>query len=351
MNEILRFLSANKDKTYSDVHIEQGKPMRFRTPNGWEDAGFGIVSDEHLVGFLGKVDNFWKHALQKKETMNVSLDLANVERDTFGRFRCCVYTIDSGRRIAASLRRIHPEPMSLEETGVPALVTSFVNAPKGMLLVTGPTGSGKTTTIMSLLSRILSRRNVHVVTIEDPVEYVLAPGAGIVSQREVKIDTLSFSDGLKDALRQRPDVIMVGEVRDPETAVTALRAAESGHFVVATVHARSAIGALQKMQTLAGEDAYVGSSIVGVLAQVLLPAMDGSQFVMAPEFIHLNDPDIQAKVNQCKWDGVEEILKRGDKGCISQGASLANLIRRGAIKKEDALLAAYDVQNLARSVQ
>lgn len=353
MNEIFRFLaSAAQKQEFSDAHIEQGRLLRLRIPSGWVDAGFGVVEDEHLKPFLQSVDKFWNQRLKSGATLNVSFDLADAQLgpELSGRFRCCVYNVDSGRRIAASLRRIKDSPLPLEQVGTPPIVASFASAPRGMLLVTGPTGSGKTTTLMSLLARILSMRPVHVVTIEDPVEYLLPPGDGIVSQREVGVDTPSFAEGLRDALRQRPDVIMVGEIRDRETADTAMRAAESGHFVMATVHARSAVGALQKMQALVPDEDFLGSSIVGVLAQSLLPTTSGDRFVLAAEMVHLHDPDLQTKVNQRNWDAIEDVLKRGDKGCVALNTALANLVRRGDVSKEAALVATYDTQGLQRSL-
>lgn len=354
MNEILRFLaSVTHKQEFSDAHVEQGRPLRLRLPTGWVDAGFGVVEDEHMLPFLASVDKFWKQRLKSGATLNVSFDLADAQiaPDLSGRFRCCVYNIDGGRRIAASLRRIHSAPIPLEKVGVPPIVASFASAPRGMLLVTGPTGSGKTTTLMSLLSRILSVRPAHIVTIEDPIEYLLHPGEGIVSQREVGIDTPSFAEGLRDALRQRPDVIMVGEIRDRETADTAMRAAESGHFVLATVHARSAVGALQKMQTLVPDEEFLGASIVGVLAQSLLPTISGDRSVLAAEMVHLHDPDLQAKACQRNWEAIEDVLKRGDKGCVSLNTSLANLVKRGEVAKEAAIAATYDTQGLQRNLQ
>lgn len=353
MNEIFRFLSkVAATREFSDAHVEQSRPVRLRTPAGWVDAGFGVVTEEHLSSFLQAIDNYWRQKLKNGATLNVSLDLAesHVGQEYRGRFRCCVYNIDGGRRIAASLRRIHAAPIPLERVGAPAIVASFASVPRGMFLVTGPTGSGKTTTIMSLLARILEKRAAHIVTIEDPVEYVLPAGLGIVSQREVGIDTPNFAAGLRDALRQRPDVIMVGEIRDHETADTAMRAAESGHFVVATLHARSAVGALQKMQSLVGDEDGLGGSIVGVLAQSLVPSANGDKFVLAAEMIPLNDPDLQSRVSQRKWQSVDEALRRGERGCVALNTTLANLVRRGDIAKEHALMATYDIQGLARAI-
>ena len=343
MNEILRYLAAASEKhTFSDAHIEQDRPLKLRLPGGWDESDYGLVTQDDLRTFLEAIDPAWKPKLNKGMSLSKTIDLADMKMADI-RYRCFAYTIDGGNRVAASMRPIRRMPISLEKLGLPPLALTFAKSPKGLLLVTGPTGSGKTTTIMALLTKILSTRRVHAVTIEDPIEYILSEGEGITSQREVGIDTVSFAEGLKEAVRQRPDVIMVGEIRDHDTAATALRAAESGHFVVATMHARSAVGALQKLKDMAAADSSaIGYALIGVLAQTLVPAKDGSALVLGCELLNCLEREVQGKVIEQKWSALEDMLKRGEKGCVSLNKSLSELIKRNIISREDALTAAYD---------
>ncbi|MBE7540575.1 MAG: Flp pilus assembly complex ATPase component TadA [Opitutaceae bacterium] len=345
MNEILRFL-ANEEGCFSDAHVEQGRPLRLRKPTGWEDAKFGKIEDHDMETFLQSLDKGWEAKMRKGQPVSVTIDL-KLRNIGDMRYRCFAYTIDGGTRVAASMRPIRRAPDSMSNLGLPPIVHTYAKAPKGLLLISGPTGSGKTTTIMAILSNILKARPVHVVTIEDPIEYVLDQGQGITSQREVGVDTQSYAAGLKEALRQRPDVIMVGEIRDQDTASTALRAAESGHFVVATMHSRSAIGAIQKLREMSETDgSTIGYSLIGVLAQVLVPSKDKSRLILASELLHCQDREIITKIGEQKWPAIEDAIKRGDKGCLSMGQSLTSLVRSGQIERDTALAAAYDPLSL-----
>lgn len=347
MNEILRFLaSVPSSHAFSDVHIEQGLPIKLRLPTGWADADFGPVDEIHLRTFLQSIDEHWRTKINNRIPVMLTVDLDKFKLGSM-RYRCSVYTIDGDQKVAASLRPIGRIPMTLDKIGLPPIVQTYVRAPKGLLLVTGPTGAGKTTTIMALLAKILSERPVHVLTLEDPIEYSLSPDRGIVSQREVGLDTESFAAGLKDALRQRPDIIMVGELRDRDTAITALRAAESGHFVVATMHARSSIGAVRKLAELAETDAVsISYSLVGVIAQTLLPSTDVTKSILASEILHCADKEVPKLLAEANWTAISNLLRNGEKGCSSLNKSLATLVAGHQASREHALVASYDATGL-----
>lgn len=342
MNEFIRFLAGyHTDHEFSDAHLEQGKILRVRAPGGWIDPGFGMVGEERLIAFLNSLEPQWKSKLKTAHSINLAVSVGTAEKP-LGRYRCSVYTIDGERRVAISIRKIKEQVFAIERLGLPPAVLAYTTTPRGLLLVTGATGSGKTTTIMSLLQCILEKRNAHVSTIEDPIEYILDSHEGIVSQREIGIDVDSYANGVRDALRQRPDVIMIGEVRDAETATIAVQAGESGHFVPATVHARSAIGAIQKMRRMLTEDGHLAYTLSGVLAQALVPSKQGSNFILASEYINLGVPEVQMKVQKAQWGELEEYIKRGEGGCLWLNASLANLVKQDSISKESALMATYD---------
>lgn len=342
MNEFIRFLSEyHSAHEFSDAHLEQGKILRVRAPGGWIDPGFGVVGEERLIAFLNSLDPQWKAKLKAAHSINLAVTLGTANKP-LGRYRCAVYTIDGERRVAMSIRKIKEQAVTISELGLPPAVLAYTTTPRGLLLVTGTTGSGKTTTIMSILQCILEKRSAHVSTIEDPIEYILNPVDGIVSQREIGIDVESYANGVRDALRQRPDAIMIGEVRDAETASIAVQAGESGHFVPATVHARSAIGAIQKMRRMLAEDGHLAYTLSGVLAQALVPSVTGDTFILASEYINLSVPEVQTKVQKAQWGELEEYIKRGDGGCLWLNTSLANLVRRNVVTKESALMATYD---------
>lgn len=342
MNEFIRFLSEyHGAHEFSDAHFEQGKILRVRAPGGWVDPGFGVVREERLIAFLNSLDPQWKAKLKAAHSINLAVTIEATSK-SLGRYRCAIYTIDGERRVAMSIRKIKEQAMAIERLGLPPAVLAYTTTPRGLLLVTGTTGSGKTTTIMSILQCILAKRNAHVTTIEDPIEYILDSFDGIVSQREIGVDVESYANGVRDALRQRPDAIMIGEVRDEETASIAVQAGESGHFVPATVHARSAIGAIQKMRRMLAEDGHLAYTLSGVLAQALVPSVRGDNFILASEYINLGVPEVQLKVQKAQWGELEEYIKRGDGGCLWLNTSLANLVKREAITKESALMATYD---------
>lgn len=225
---------------FTDIHIEQDRPVTIKTPRGWVETSDEPVLLDDMRPLLDAIDEHWERALSQG-----TLDRPFVL--TRCRLRCHVYRAGGGRKIVISMRRLPLQPLPLEELGLPAYVRSMLDNTKGIILVTGPTGSGKTTTIASLLEHVNATRNTHIVTIEEPIEYYLERRQSIISQREVPTDTPNFPHGLREALRQKPDVVMVGEVRDAQTADTLLQAGESGHLVLATMHTGSAVSALNKL--------------------------------------------------------------------------------------------------------
>lgn len=205
----------------------------FLTLKEGEQVGTEPVLLESMMPLLKAIDEDWEdkiveHAIDRPFVL------------TACRLRCNVYRLSCGEKVSISIRRLPLQPMSLEKIGLPSYIKTMLEANKGIILVTGPTGSGKTTTIASMLDHINATRSSHIITIEEPIEYELKRKQSIVSQKKVPTDTASFSSGLREALRQKPDVLMVGEIRDFDTADTVLHAGESGHLVLSTMHTNSA---------------------------------------------------------------------------------------------------------------
>ena len=264
------------------------------------------------------------------------------------RFRVSVYRQQGS--IALALRIIPKRMLSLEEIGLPPAVRSLLETPRGLILVTGPTGSGKTTTLAAMLDAINTTRDSHIITIEDPIEYVHAHKLGIINQREVGVDVPTFPDGLRRALRQDPDVILVGEMRDLETMETAITAAETGHLVFSTLHTTGAARTVDRIV-----DAFpstqqeqirvqLAANLKAVLSQILIPRSDGRGRVAAFELM-INTPSVAALIRDNKTFRIANDILTGSKyGMISLEASLVEHYLNGDIDYEQVVTKASDPQ-------
>lgn len=329
----------NSGMPFTDLLIEAESPVMVKMPGGWEPiANFELPSISDIERLLGAIDPDWQANITKG-AINRPLDLSS------WRLRINAYLAFGGNKIMLSIRRIPIRPPALKDTGLPAAVRLLIDAPRGIILVAGATGSGKSTTMASMVDAINEVKNAHIITIEDPIEYLFERKKAVFSQREVGVDAQTFFEGVRDSMRQRPDVIVIGEIRDRETAETALLAGESGHLVMGTLHANTAVGAIQKLlaffpshereaklQSLAG-------SLVGVISQILLPRADKQGYAMASELLAnhkqqfarlLGDPDKLQSSLERKEDGVSRTIVD----------SLVDLVSAGAIAKADALRAA-----------
>lgn len=254
----------------------------------------------------------------------------------------------------AVLRHIKTDVPAMDELGVPAdLLRDWGSRSSGMVIVTGPTGSGKSTTLAALIGHINTTATRHIVTIEDPVEYVFTPDRCVITQREVGLDTASFAEGLRRSLRQDPDVILVGEIRDKESAVTALQAAETGHLVLTTLHASACAEAAERLEFLFsggerdGVRRLLSSVLIGVLCQRLVPALDAGRRV-ACEFFG-NAAFSRKLVREGRWNELQDLIHRGgDQAASSLTSSLLSLFHDGAVSEETAMAFAPNPSDMAR---
>ena len=251
--------------------------------------------------------------------------------------------------IGAAFRLIPPSIRSFEELGLPPIVEQFANRPRGFILVTGPTGSGKSTTLASIVDRINDTRSVHVITVEDPIEYLHEHKQAMVNQREVGSDTKSFAQALKYVLRQDPDVILIGEMRDLETVQAALTAAETGHLVFATLHTQDAAQTIDRIIDVFPPHQQqqvriqLAGSLQGILSQQLLPTIDGLGRVLACEVL-VPTPAIRNLIREAKTHQLATALQTGHQyGMVTMDESLADKYRRGLISYDTALAQAIDV--------
>ena len=267
---------------------------------------------------------------------------------TYGGARWRVSLYRQRQSLALALRRIPGNPPRIEDLGLPAAVTKFSSLTHGLVLFCGPTGSGKSTSLAALVDRINRTRSAHILTLEDPVEYIHSSARSMVHQREVGVDVADFASGLRAALRQDPDVLLVGELRDLETISTALSAAETGHLVLATVHASSAAGAVSRIvDTFPANQqsqikAQLAASLQGVVAQKLLPARDGRK--LATEVLIATNA-VRNMIREGKLHEIGSVLDNSaEAGMCSMDRSLAMLTTTGRITRDTAI---EHVQNLA----
>jgi len=277
---------------------------------------------------------------QKQVENNRQLDLS-YSIPGVARFRVNVYS--QRESLAAAFRMIPARVKSLEDLGLPTSLYQLANNPHGIVLVTGPTGSGKSTTLAALIDYINSTRSDHIITIEDPIEFLHQHKSCIVNQREIGPDAESFASALRGALRQDPDVILLGEMRDLETISTALTAAETGHLVFATVHTQNAPSTVDRLIDVfpAAQQQQVriqiAASLQGVVTQTLLPRADGKGRAAALEIL-LPDDATRNLIRQGKVEQVYSIMQTGTaRGMVTMEKSLADLVAQGVITKELAL--------------
>ncbi|NEX63360.1 type IV pilus twitching motility protein PilT [Noviherbaspirillum galbum] len=315
-----------KEIVFTDLRIEERKPVMIRTPVGWKPTDY-VPEHEDVTMLLNAMQKDWKARLAADSHVDFSTFLNNI------RLRGHVCRVMGGNALCMVIRRLPDAAPKIEGIGLPIVVETFLRAPSGLILVTGPTSSGKTTTLAALLQRINEMRAAHIVTIEDPIEYVFEDKQSVFTQRELSTDVPTFSSGMEAAMRQCPDVILIGEIRDQDTAFAAVRAAESGRLVLASTHSQTTIGAVYKMLSFYGAEAQskaasFAHSLVGIIAQALLPATDGESFVLASEVLNARDPQMQSYLSQ--YDQIKQagnLLTTG-KGthCIPFNRSLQALV-------------------------
>lgn len=330
---ILELIGSNA--SFSDILLESEAPIMLKTSRGWVDSDvLDIPSWVNISEFLDGIDPGWSKAIEGG-AINKPLNLHSC------RLRVNAYLAFGGKKLMASIRRVPNNPPALAETGLPATVRLLLENPSGLILISGPTGSGKTTSMASMVDVINDTRNAHIITIEDPIEFVFQRKRAVFSQREIGVDCPSFFDGVKDAMRQRPDVIVIGEIRDRDTAEQAILAGESGHLVVGTLHAGSAVGTLSKLlgfftsQEREGKLQSLATSLVGVINQTLIPRKDDEGYALAVDFFAnhkrqhsrlLGDPEKVQGVIDRNEDGVS----------VSLAESATKLIQAGTVDKAEA---------------
>ncbi len=335
----------------SDLHLTAGRRPQLRINGRLTDSECPtpLACDDPRRLAITLIDE----RQQKRLDAGAEIDFAFGVRD-LARFRGACFR-EQGR-VAVVLRRIPHDPPRLGDLGLPPAVAAFAHLHRGLVLVTGPSGSGKSTTLAALVDRINRERPGHILTVEDPIEFVHPPQRCVVNQREVGADTRSFFAALKHALRQDPDVILVGEMRDMETMSTALAAAETGHLVLATLHTNSAAESVNRIvdafsaQRQPQVRTQLAAVLQGVVTQLLLPRAGATRRVAAAE-VMVCTPAVRAVIRDDRVHQIQSLMQAGRKhGMQTLNDSLARLYLNGEVELEDALRHSEDPYGLLRAV-
>jgi twitching motility protein PilT len=322
----------------SDLHVTVGTEPAIRLNGHLERLeDFGRLRPEDTQRLLYRIMNTEQ---QKHFEVKRQLDLA-YSLPGVARFRVNVYF--QRESLGAAFRLIPSELKTLEELGMPPALAELAEKPRGLVLVTGPTGSGKSTTLAAVIDRINQSRADHIMTIEDPIEFLHRHKRCVVNQREIGPDAVSFAEALRAALRQDPDVILLGEMRDLETIATALTAAETGHLVFATLHTQDAPSTVDRLIDVfpASQQeqirVQIAGTLQGVVTQTLLPRSDGGGRVAAVEVL-LPDDAVRNLIRQAKVEQIYSVMQTGGKrGMQTLEQALVDLVMRGIVSQELAL--------------
>lgn len=334
INELLLDAYANKA---SDLHITANSPPLLRI-NG-QLVPYGTVAlterdTEKMAKALMPSEREWDEFLNKKE-----LDLS-YSADQVVRFRLNVFYQRGAISFVA--RVISATIPTIAQLNMPHILHTLVDKPQGLILVTGPTGSGKSTTLAAMIDYVNRTQAKHIITLEDPIEYIHEHQHSIVNQREVGLDTASFANGLRAALRQDPDIILLGEMRDLETISTAITAAETGHLVLATLHTSSAPLTIERIIDVfpAGQQSQIriqlASVLAGVISQRLFPKADGKGRIAATEIL-VNHPSVANLIRNEKVHQIKNVMQTGRSlGMHTLDMSIQSLLASGMVSSEHA---------------
>ncbi len=335
----------------SDLHLTVGVSPVIRVDGS-------LVSHGEKVLLPDDINTFIKELLTEEQLMELNstgeVDLC-ISKSRVGRFRLNVFKQRGSYAVA--VRHVNTEVPDVEELGLPSVVKDIAGKTRGLFLVTGPTGSGKSTTLASIISLINSQRNCHIITLEDPIEYLHKHNKSIINQREIGTDSKSYSNALRAALREDPDVILIGEMRDLETISTALTAAETGHLVLSTLHT---IGAAKTIDRII--DVFppyqqqqirvqLSTVLTGILSQILLPRVDKKGRVAAFEVMTANSA-VRNLIRESKTHQIYSIIQTNQKeGMTTLDSQLIELCRNKIISQESALVYSSDSEFVTRSIQ
>jgi len=331
----------------SDVHIHAGAPLQMRVNGALKELRTGVL-DAQAVEFI------LKDALSDEDRARLNADLdfdTALVISNVGRFRASFYKQQRGWD--AVFRPIPAEPPTLEQLGLPATLKKLADYHQGLVLFTGPAGCGKSSSMAALVRLLNESRNDHIITVEDPIEYVHQPRGCIINQRQAGKHTRSFANALRAALREDPDIIVIGELRDLETISLAITAAETGHLVIGTLHTNNAIRTINRIvdafppKQQSQIRAMVSESLRAIVSQRLVPTVDGSRRVPAVETLFVK-PSVSNLIREEKTFQIRSVMQTGrSEGMVLLDDSLNDLVKAGTISKAAARAVAEDPKRFA----
>lgn len=332
----------------SDLHLQYGLPPILRVNGSLIPIiGTPALNEDNLQSLIfATLDEEQRNILIKDKDFDYSFAFGDVAR-----FR--VNAFHERGKLAAAFRLIPNKIKSIEELNLPPVVETFANFPRGLILVTGPTGSGKSTTLAALIDKINREKSVHIITIEDPIEFTHKSERSVIVQREVHYDTFSFASALRSALREDPDVVLIGEMRDLETIQAAITIAETGHLVFATLHTNSAAQSIDRMIDVfpAHQQTQVRTQLANIIqavcSQRLVPALAGGRVVAAE--IMVANPAIRALIREGKTFQLDNAIQTGaEQGMQTIDRTLARMVQSGVISYDSAIEFAVDPKELEK---
>lgn len=348
--KIISLLERVLEEKASDLHLTVGLPPILRIDGQLvrlEDMGILSAKDVEELCF-SLLNKEQQERLKREREFDFAFSL-----QAQARFRANLF-YEKGS-LAGAFRYLPQEIRTVQELGLPPVIEKFTEYAQGFVLVTGPTGHGKTTTLAALIEKINKERACHIITIEDPIEYIFAPQKAVIAQREVGTDTHSFARALKYVLREDPDVVLVGEMRDLESIAAALTIAETGHLVFATLHTNNAAETIDRIIDVFPPHqqnqvrVQISNNLLGIISQRLIPKIGGGRVVAAE--VLFATPAVRNLIREGKSYQINNIIQTGsEENMVSLDKTLATLVRTGKITLEDALMYAIDPKFLKRLV-
>lgn len=344
---IVRALADN----VSDIHFSVGYYPAFRVAGNLVPLmNTRIFSPEDTMGLVSALlaPSFKEQFLANKEI--------DFSYDFYGKARFRGNAFFQKGSVGIALRAVPSQIKTIAELNLPPILEMFARKKQGFFLVVGPVGQGKSTTLASMIELINRERSEHVVTIEDPIEHLFTSGKSVIDQREAGIDTRDFHTGLQSAFRQDVDILMIGEMRDPETISTAVTAAETGHLVLSTLHTNNASQTINRIiDSFPGDQQsqiriQLAGSLLGIFSQRLIPRVSGG-LIPAYELL-INNTAVSSLINEGRINEIDIVIETGSKdGMIDMNRSLAELVRKGEVTYENALLYSTNPKGLERILQ
>lgn len=338
MIELQKLLEVMIEKKASDLHITTGAPPQFRVDGKLMSFDNTILTAPDTKRLCYSVlTDAQRHKFEEENELDFSFGIKGLSR-----FRGNIY-LQRGA-VAGAFRAISFDILNFSELGIPPVVNELIKKPKGLVLVTGPTGTGKSTTLAAMIDKINNERNAHIITIEDPIEYLHRHKNCIVNQREVNSDTKSFGAALRHILRQDPDIILIGEMRDLETIQAALTTAETGHLTFATLHTNSCVETINRIIDVfpPHQQTQVRTQLSfvleGILSQQLIPKLGGKGRALAMEVL-IPNPAIRNLIREDKIQQIYSLIQVGQSkfGMQTMNQALLSLVERHIISLEDAM--------------